>query len=243
MGVGGFLRKLGFGSKPKSDPVVIGSQRGPVPEQVLNARPQPGFVQAARAERVQAPGDSGQQASERVQSPANGAPTEAAEYVSQWLSATEAKDLITSDAEGRPNLRLAGNGESLMFTVGDTGRFITAGSRQLPRLGIWAFNVRGTNHMPGNGRTEEASPRSKLKLVREPANEFDPNAIAVLSERGKILGYVNKGNAARMAKLLDKGAEFEVISLHGSGAGYESIGVTVVATSPEMMRHLTRYLN
>ena len=44
-----------------------------------------------------------------------------------------------------------------------------------------------------------------LKLIREPSNEFDPNAILVYYNKYK-LGYLPKREAERLSRLMDKGS-------------------------------------
>ena len=44
----------------------------------------------------------------------------------------------------------------------------------------------------------------RVRLVREPDDVDDPNAIAVLTETGLAVGYVDRTRAIRMAPVLDR---------------------------------------
>jgi single-stranded-DNA-specific exonuclease len=55
-------------------------------------------------------------------------------------------------------------------------------------------------------QSEEVSPGSALTLRREPANEHDPNAVAVLTASGAQAGWVPREVAAAIAPALDAGA-------------------------------------
>lgn len=48
----------------------------------------------------------------------------------------------------------------------------------------------------------------QCRLEREPKNEFDPNAIKVVSEKPELhLGYLRREVSAELAPLLDNGAQ------------------------------------
>jgi single-stranded-DNA-specific exonuclease len=53
-------------------------------------------------------------------------------------------------------------------------------------------------------------PGTALRLVRQPANEYDSNAIAVMAPTGEQVGFLNRRLAAVLAPALDAGAEWEV---------------------------------
>ena len=54
----------------------------------------------------------------------------------------------------------------------------------------------------------------KAKLVRQPDNEHDTNAIKVIVGRNNFVGFVPRENAARVAELMDAGVTItaEVLS-------------------------------
>jgi hypothetical protein len=58
-----------------------------------------------------------------------------------------------------------------------------------------------------------ASPGCALTLRREPANEHDANAIAVLTAPGAQLGWVPRAVAAELAPGLDAGAPWAAVVL------------------------------
>ncbi|MGZ0069014.1 HIRAN domain-containing protein [Microbacterium arborescens] len=129
--------------------------------------------------------------------PASGAPEG---YVSPYLSAPEQVELLRLDEDSLPNLRLQQYRGEWWLAETSTGRLVNAGSRELKRLGIWSVRVRGDEYAPGqllHGRVE---------LVREPQNEHDSNAVAIV-QNGVRCGYWNKGGARSLSKVLDNGTE------------------------------------
>lgn len=61
-------------------------------------------------------------------------------------------------------------------------------------------------------------PGDPLRLVREPKNIYDSNAIAVVTERGVRVGYLSRRYASVWASKLDRGAEPKVIVERIKGA-------------------------
>lgn len=127
-------------------------------------------------------------------------------YVSPYLSADEAEELVHLDERGLPNLRIVEFRGEWWLAETSTGRLVNAGSRALRRLGIWSVRVRGDEHAPGTLRIGPAS------LEREPDNEFDANAIAVYQD-GIRCGYWNKGAARSLSKLLDSGQQMAAYAI------------------------------
>ena len=69
-------------------------------------------------------------------------------------------------------------------------------------------------------------PGQELELVRQPANAFDPNAIAV--HYGRLqLGFLKKGLAARIAPIIDSGERYRAEVKHVTGGGTRSVGVNI----------------
>ncbi len=54
----------------------------------------------------------------------------------------------------------------------------------------------------------------ELLLLREPNNEFDRNAVAVVGRDGLKLGYVPRFNAPAVAKVLDSGIPCSCMKAH-----------------------------
>lgn len=83
-------------------------------------------------------------------------------------------------------------------------------------------------------------PGVPLELVREPANPYDANAVAVFYGRLQ-LGYVRKPIAARIAPNIDAGQRYRAEIKHITGGGTRSIGVNIWVTRerPDVPRALT----
>jgi hypothetical protein len=66
-------------------------------------------------------------------------------------------------------------------------------------------------NLDGSSRQEilgNMSDNASISLVREPENEYDPNAIMVMADK-KQVGYVSKEENIMIAPLMDSGALFE----------------------------------
>ena len=71
-------------------------------------------------------------------------------------------------------------------------------------------------------------PGSTLRLVRQPENEYDANAIAVMDPIGEQVGYLNRRLAAVLAPAMDAGAAWDVSVTDVTGGEPEgSRGVNV----------------
>jgi len=62
-------------------------------------------------------------------------------------------------------------------------------------------------------QSDAVSPGAALRLRREPANEHDPNAIAVLTDGGAQIGWVPREVAAEIAAALDGGERWAAVVL------------------------------
>ncbi len=69
-------------------------------------------------------------------------------------------------------------------------------------------------------------PGAQLELVREPANAYDENAVAVYFGRLQ-LGFVRKAIAARIAPNMDAGERYCAEIKHITGGGTRSVGVNI----------------
>lgn len=69
-----------------------------------------------------------------------------------------------------------------------------------------------------------------LVLEREPSNAFDGNAVKVLTQDGKVLGYLNRVLASELAPLLDSGKRFSCIVKDVTGFGKQSTGINIVVS-------------
>jgi hypothetical protein len=68
----------------------------------------------------------------------------------------------------------------------------------------------GEGHLNGDGSSRQdelgrLKPGDAIKLVREPTNPHDPNAIAVQSSRGVVIGYLSREDAAVLSPTIDSG--------------------------------------
>jgi DNA helicase-4 len=70
----------------------------------------------------------------------------------------------------------------------------------------WFFetNVAGMKYSGRMERAKHLVAGNPLKLVREPENSYDSNAIKVLTSQGEQIGYLSKQVAGYLAKTLDK---------------------------------------
>jgi hypothetical protein len=157
----------------------------------------------------------------------------------EYLTPEQEARHVAVDDRGLPNLRLVKARGQLVLTVPEG--WVSFRSRTLHRHNVWTFRLRGVSHHDEAVAAATLTPGTKLRLVREPGNEHDPNAIAVFpAGGGQCLGYVNRQNAARIAKRLDAGDDLVAITLSGSSKGQAGEPVTVLITTIELLAHLRR---
>lgn len=150
----------------------------------------------------------------------------------------EARYVVVGE-DGLPNLRLVRERGQLVMVVPQG--MVNPRSTALFRLGIFMFRARGVTYHEDAVLAASLTPGTRIRLVREPENEFDANAIALYATRGDApVGYVNKQNAARIAKILDSGGELVAITLSGSPKGRDGDPVGVLVTTPALLAHLRR---
>lgn len=90
--------------------------------------------------------------------------------------------------------------------------------------------VAGTTHLKDASVLEEIKVDDKLKLIRED-NKFDSNAVMILTEDGKKLGYVPEKDNIIFARLMDAGKllSAKITKIHKRGTFYQiSIGIYLV---------------
>ena len=66
-------------------------------------------------------------------------------------------------------------------------------------------NVAGTSFLDLDDIEPKLKKHQLLMLKREPNNEYDNNAILILTEEGQKLGYVPQGKNEVLSKLMDAG--------------------------------------
>jgi hypothetical protein len=109
------------------------------------------------------------------------------------------------------------------------------------KIGVYSFALRGTQNYAAAAKAGKFTPGSPVRLVREPDNAYDTNAIAVYAWKGKKpSGYVNKQNAARLAPLMDKGIDLVAISTRGGGPGNNEYVPQILVCRRRVMVHLLR---
>ena len=147
-------------------------------------------------------------------------------------------------ADDLPTLRLipyrdTGGEYVLRLCEDETGLLVGPTDRRLPRAGIYVSQLRGEAHHQAECRAGNFHPGEPVRLIREPENPYDPNAVAVYDATGQYMAaYVNKQKARTLAKLIDSGAEIEAISIRGTRSGVGCDQVAVLAASPGVLRHL-----
>lgn len=105
------------------------------------------------------------------------------------------------------------------FAIDGHKQIVSTTHPSLTKHGIFSGNVMGTNYHRTEAKQGNFVPGSPILLKREPGNKHDANAVVVLSKGAvSIVGYVNKGKAARLAKPLDSGAEIAAVALDGEGS-------------------------
>lgn len=115
-------------------------------------------------------------------------------------------------------------------------------SRSAYKAGLHTVITRGTSYHQAAVKAGRFTPGAPIRLVREHDNEHDPNAIAIYAERARRKsGYVPRGTAKRLAKLMDGGADLVAISLRGAGPGAEGVNPQILICERPLFEHLTRH--
>jgi hypothetical protein len=97
----------------------------------------------------------------------------------------------------------------------DTGLFVARDDPSLAARGLRVAGVAGAGqHHAGAVATEDVGPGRALELRRDPANEHDPNAIAVYpAGGGEQVGWVPRELAAELSPELDAGRPLTAVVL------------------------------
>jgi hypothetical protein len=95
----------------------------------------------------------------------------------------------------------------------ESGRYLGRDAPELTALGLRVAGVAGAgrHHAEALG-ADAAAPGKPLELRRDPGNEHDPNAIAVLAG-GEQVGWVPRELAEELAGELDAGRPWSAIVL------------------------------
>ncbi len=120
-----------------------------------------------------------------------------------------------------------------------TGELVSALDRQgigellrplIREIHLFDSFVAGTTHLRDASVLEEIGPGDKLKLIRED-NKFDSNAVMILTEDGRKLGYVPEKDNVIFARLMDAGKLLaaKVTKISKKGSFYQiGIGIYLV---------------
>jgi hypothetical protein len=101
--------------------------------------------------------------------------------------------------------------------VDDEGRYLARHAPELLARGLRVASVAGAaRHHAAALARDGAAPGRPLTLRRDPGNEHDPNAIAVLGGDGEQLGWVPRELAAELAPQLDAGRPWSAVVLRES---------------------------
>lgn len=155
-------------------------------------------------------------------------------YRSDHLSPEREAEVFELDASGLPTGSLMRRSDRLVIVPdGLPAEMVNPRSTRLYRLGIYSFAVRGTGHHTRAARAGDFRPGEPVRLVREPGNEHDSNAIAVYAQgASEPAGYVNRQNAGRLAKRLDAGEDMTAIVTRGDGPGHSDSAIVVLVARP-----------
>ena len=94
----------------------------------------------------------------------------------------------------------------------ESGAYLGRDAPLVAERGLHVAGVAGARHREGALDGGALAPGSSLELRREPGNEFDANAIAVLAG-GTQVGFVPRELAAELAGELDAGRPWAAIVL------------------------------
>lgn len=121
-----------------------------------------------------------------------------------------------------------------------TGLLVGPTDRRLAKVGIYVAKLRGEAYHEAASRRGDFSPGTDVRLVPEPDNPHDSNAIAVTADEdgAPTAGYISKGNAKRWGRLLVGGQPLRVIALRGTCAGEPCESISILAAHPALIAHL-----
>lgn len=141
--------------------------------------------------------------------------------------------------DGLPDARLERERDRLVVV---TARgWVNPRSRTAYKSGLHTVITRGTGYHEAAVKAGRFTPGAPVALQREPNNEHDSNAIAIYAERARRKsGYVPRGTAKRLSKLIDGGADLVAISLRGAGPGTAGVNPQILICERKLFEHLTR---
>jgi hypothetical protein len=96
--------------------------------------------------------------------------------------------------------------------VDEEGRYLARDAPELAARGLRVAGVAGARFQAAALEREAAAPGRPLELRRDPYNEHDPNAVAVLAG-GEQIGWVPRELASEVAPELDRGSPWSAVVL------------------------------
>ena len=96
--------------------------------------------------------------------------------------------------------------------VDEEGRYLARDAPELAARGLRVAGVAGARFQVAALESDAAAPGRPLELRRDPHNEHDPNAVAVLAG-GEQIGWVPRELAAEIAPQLDRGSPWSAVVL------------------------------
>ena len=161
-------------------------------------------------------------------------------YREEYLSPEEETRALEPGPDGLPDARLVRERDRLLV-VTPQGWINPRSRTAASRAGLWSFTLRGGGYHESALKRGDFRPGAEVRLVREPDNPHDPNAIAVYAAGARDLsGYVPRGYAKRLAKLIDGGADLVALSVRGSGRGSDTTTPHLLICERRLYEHLTR---
>ena len=118
----------------------------------------------------------------------------------------------------------------------ESGRYLARDAPELAARGLVVAGVAGAARFHDDVlQSAGALPGAALTLRRDPGNEHDPNAVAVLASGGEQLGWVPREVAAELAGDLDAGRPWSAVVLRERRASPRDPrdGVTMLLAAAE----------
>jgi hypothetical protein len=157
----------------------------------------------------------------------------------EYLSAEDEASALKTGRGGFPNARLERVRDRLLVVT--PSGWVNPRSRTAWRSGLHSFKIRGVGYYESAVKAGQFTPGASVRMVREPDNPHDSNAIAIYADgAGRKAGYVPTGHAKRLAPLIDGGADLVSISVRGSHAGSDEVTPHLLVCKRVLYDHLTR---
>jgi hypothetical protein len=164
-------------------------------------------------------------------------------YRDEYMSAEQEAKSLVLDARGMPTASLKRFKTQLVLVADDGAGMVNTRNTRLPRVGLFGARDTGSKYQGDALLRADLRPGRRVKVVREPKNAHDSNACALhATNTGERFGYVSRGYAKRLAKLMDAGDEWVGLALRGSGPGSRDEPTRVLIARVDVMAHLLRNL-